>query len=137
MHSWGYKHKYKKQTKQKPKSSLSMLLTGFPPSNVPAIAWATASSVAIIGCSYQVSPLSLRMIWISRSFSRRLAKWGISISTGLKVNKQKNVKINTTLKGIVQYIYIHINVINKIIWELNIFLSLILFFWFADPFKLI
>lgn len=100
-----YAAQNKNQNAKQNKSSLSMLSTGFPPSNVPAIAWATASSVAISGCSYQVSPLSLRMIWISRSLSRREAKCGTSMSTGLEIQKKKCLYDNLLLSFFVLRTY--------------------------------
>ena len=81
---------YRTATKTK-RSSLSMLLIGFPPSMVPLIASLTASSVAIMGCSYHFSPLSLLKICTSRSLSLSDAKCGTSMMIGLKRQQQNLV----------------------------------------------
>lgn len=57
------------------------------PSMLSLRAFWTASSEATILCSSHLSPLLLRMIFISRSLPRREAKCGISMTIRLNKNK--------------------------------------------------
>ena len=67
---------------------ITSLIISISPGKLLPRACLTDSSVAIIGCSLQVSPLSLRKIVISRSLCWIEAKCGTSSTTGLKHNTQ-------------------------------------------------
>lgn len=99
MKSTRIKCKLKEQNKRA--CSLHRLVwDAFKPSKLPLSVSFTISSVACMGCSYQLSPLSLRRITISRSFPRREAKCGTSMMTGLQ-----NTPISFLLFSILSFIY--------------------------------